>query len=60
MEEDNQATGLKIAVALLMMLTVILSVTVYFLYSANSRSEALLQAEKEQVAKLIAAVKKSK
>ncbi len=60
MEEGNQATGLKIAVALLMMLTVILSVTMYFLYSAYSRSEALLQAEKEQVAKLIAAVKKSK
>ena len=55
----NHATGLKIAVAFFMTVTVIQAVVLYFLYSAYSRSEALLEVEREQVARLVAAVKKS-
>ncbi len=40
MAADNESQGLKIAVAAFLSLSVILSVAVYFLYSAYSQAEA--------------------
>ena len=51
MAAANESQGLKIAVAAFVTLAVILAVTSYFLYSAYSRSEALLDSEKSNVAK---------
>ena len=51
MAAANESQGLKIAVAAFVTLSVILAVTSYFLYSAYSRSEALLDSEKANVAK---------
>jgi hypothetical protein len=51
MAAANESQGLKIAVAAFVTLAVILAVTSYFLYSAYSRSEALLESERDKVAK---------
>ncbi len=48
MAAANESQGLKIAVAAFIALTVILTVTSYFLYSAYSTAEARLQSANEQ------------
>ncbi|MFO0893098.1 MAG: hypothetical protein U0790_28670 [Isosphaeraceae bacterium] len=55
MAAANESQGLKIAVAAFVTLSVILAVTSYFLYSAYSRSEAMLESEKEKASKSQAA-----
>ncbi|WP_205678665.1 hypothetical protein [Aquisphaera insulae] len=50
MAASNDSQGLKIAVAASITLMVIMAVTSYFLYSAYSRSEGQLEAEREKVA----------
>jgi len=57
MAQPNEATGLRIAVAAFATLAVILAVTSYFLYSAYTRTEAQLHAERDKVARLMAASK---
>jgi hypothetical protein len=51
MAAANESQGLKIAVAAFIALTVILTVTSYFLYSAYSASEAKLQAANDELGK---------
>jgi hypothetical protein len=51
MAAANESQGLKIAVAAFVTLSVILAVTSYFLYSAYSRSEALMESEKDKASK---------
>ena len=48
MAAANESQGLKIAVAAFIALTVILTVTSYFLYSAYSSAEARLQSANEE------------
>ena len=43
MSAENESQGLKIAVAAFLPLSVILSVALYFLYSAYSQAEARLE-----------------
>ena len=49
MAAANESQGLKIAVAAFIALTVILTVTSYFLYSAYSKSEAQYEAAQEKL-----------
>jgi hypothetical protein len=51
MASANESQGLKIAVAAFIALTVILTVTSYFLYQAYSSSEAKLQSANEEISK---------
>ncbi len=51
MAAANESQGLKIAVAAFVTLTVALAVTSYFLYTAYSRSEALLESERDKLTK---------
>jgi hypothetical protein len=51
MAAANESQGLKIAVAAFVTLSVILAVTSYFLYSAYSKSEAMLDSEKDKANK---------
>jgi len=50
MAAANESQGLKIAVAAFIALTVILTVTSYFLYSAYSQADARLTSANEQLA----------
>jgi hypothetical protein len=51
MAAANESQGLKIAVAAFVTLTVALAVTSYFLYTSYSRSEALLESERDKLTK---------
>ncbi len=51
MAAANESQGLKIAVAAFVTLSVILAVSSYFLYSAYSKSEAMLESEKDKASK---------
>ncbi len=51
MAAANESQGLKIAVAAFIALTVILTVTSYFLYQAYSSADAKLQSANEEVNK---------
>jgi hypothetical protein len=51
MAAANESQGLKIAVAAFVTLTVALAVTSYFLYTAYSRSEAMLESERDKLTK---------
>jgi hypothetical protein len=59
MEEPVEAKGLKIAVSGLLSLSIILAVSLYFLYAAYSRSQDQLAAARRPVEQLTRQMAKS-